>query len=83
MSVDDDLKRIADLQNQARSLNELIEKARQLRAQVETHLQTLRGNARPVRKNAGRDLSAGPASERRTGGRDRRKKTRGDRRQPR
>ena len=58
MSVEDDLKRIADLQSQARSLNELIEKARQLRAQIETHLQTLRGSSRPVRKNPGRGLSA-------------------------
>jgi hypothetical protein len=74
MSVDDDLKRIADLRSQARSLNDLIEKARQLRAQIETHLQTLRGSTRPVRK---------PASERRAGKPDRRRATRRDRRTPR
>lgn len=71
MSVDDDLKRIADLQDQARSLNELIEKARQLRAQIETQLQTLRASSRPVRK---------PVSERRAGVPDRRRATRRDRR---
>ena len=67
---DETRRRIAELKRQTRELDQLIEKANRLRADVDAHLNSLRETRKP----------AIPDADRRTGGSDRRKQTRRERR---